>query len=104
MPLGARQPGFPALVSPRVFKPRFLFSASVHSLLLPLPFLASLAATGFATPSLTAGLCNVPSDNLVAFTFAASASATFFASSSKRRCTNSCFLRKSSACIAAKVA
>jgi len=54
------------VTSPLVFKPRFLFSASVHSLLLPLPFLASLAAAGFAAPSLATGLCKVPSDSLAA--------------------------------------
>ena len=74
------------VTAPRVFNPRFLFSASVHSLLLPLAFLDSLDAAVFATaPSLAAGLCRVPSDNLAAFTFAASASANFLASSSKRR-------------------
>ena len=103
LPLGARQPGLPAVMSPRVFNPRFLFSASVHSLLLPLPFLASLPNAGFAAPSLATGLCKVPSDNLAAFSLANSASATRLASSSKRFCANSCFLRRSSACMAAKV-
>ena len=102
-PLGARQPGLPAVTSPLVFKPRFLFSASVHSLLLPLPFLASLVVAGFTPPSLATGLCKVPSDNFAALAFASSASASFLASSSKRRCASSCFLRLSSACMAANV-
>jgi len=86
----------PAVAS-HVFQSTFLFSASVHSLL-PLPFFASFTA-GFAAPSFTTGLCNVPSESFAAFTFAALLG-YFLASSSIRRCTSSCFLRKSSACIA----
>ena len=111
MPLGARQPVAVVAAAPRVFKPRFLFSLSVQSLLavVLVAFLASLTS-GFA-PSLGAGLCKVPSlatgfANL-AFSAAfavASASANLRASSSARRCIISCFLRISSACIAANVA
>ena len=85
-------------VSPRVLMPRFLFSASAHSLFL-VPFLAVLSSV-FA-PSLGAGLCKVPSDSFAA---AAAASTTFLASSSRRFCVSSCFLRKSSICIDIKVA
>ena len=109
MPLGARQPVVGVAAAPRVFKPRFLFSLSVQSLLVLPAFLASLAS-GFA-PSLATGLCSVPSlaAGFAVFAFsaafvAASASANLRASSSARRCINSCFLRTSSACIAAKVA
>ena len=103
LPFGARQPVVIA-TAPRVFKPRLRLSFSFQSLLLPppLPFLASLFS-GFA-PSLAAGLCSVPSFSFSVFALAAAASVNFFASSSARRCSNSCFLRKSSACIESSVA
>ena len=66
------------LMSPRVLIPRFLFSASAHSLFFA-PFLALLSSV-FA-PSFGAGLCSVPAESLAA---AATASAAFLASSSKR--------------------
>ena len=94
-----------ALISPRVFKPRFLFSLSFQSLLLRLYLFSHLLHSGFAAPSLAAGLCNVPSDNFAAFAFAGLGSQLFFLPLHlARRCANSCFLRTSSACIEAKVA
>ena len=85
-------------VSPRVLMPRFLFSASAHSLFL-FPFLAALSSV--LAPSFGAGLCSVPSESFLA---AAAASVAFWASSSRRFWFNSCFLRTSSICIAMSVA